>query len=411
MREESSRWMPGLREVTESQGVTQTCLKAKNGSQKLPEVLGTATWFTHPFSPARHRSYYFWAASSLLPRALLNLRTLGYPSFVRSISELTRPKSRSLTGVTNYRNLKILTAYLKLFARGLAAGSRRFLSREKWVLLVGSDHTDHPDFQQFEMLIPPRGAFWADPFLVEKNSIPYIFFEEFDEHAKKGRISVLAGMGDGGWHPPQVCLEKPFHLSYPFVFEVGSETYMVPESAGAGRIDLYQCVQFPLRWEFHHTLIDQILARDTTLLFHEGVWWLFTAASSTREQGANVELFLFSNRNLLGGKWTPHPQNPVCSDIRRARPAGRIFSRFGKLYRPSQDCSQGYGSGIDINRIEVLTVESIPGAGGPVDPPGLGQSHSRNTYHLPIQPVVRGGRLTKHFIFSEGDETPFPGRD
>jgi hypothetical protein len=352
---ETSRWMPGFREVVERQSVTLAFLTAQDGSQKLPEVLGTATWFTHPFSPARHRSYFFWAASALLPRALLRLRNLGFPQFVRSISENPKRIPRSSVESNNYGNFKVFVTYLELFARGLATGSRRLISREKWVLLVGSDRNNYPDFQHFEMMDPPRGSFWADPCLVERNSIPYIFFEEFDEHSKKGHISLLAGRGDGGWHQPQVILDKSFHLSYPFVFEVGPEIYMVPESAEAGRIDLYHCVQFPLRWEFHHTLIDHILARDTTLLFHEGMWWLFTAASSTRNQGANVELFLFFTQDLLGGKWTPHSQNPICSDIRRARPAGRIFSRSGKLYRPSQDCSKGYGSGFDINEIEVLS--------------------------------------------------------
>jgi hypothetical protein len=47
--------------------------------------------------------------------------------------------------------------------------------------------------------------------------------------------------------------------------------------------------------------------------------------------------------------------NPIVSDVRRARPAGRIFSHDGHLIRPAQDCSEAYGWRIALNRIEVLT--------------------------------------------------------
>jgi hypothetical protein len=51
----------------------------------------------------------------------------------------------------------------------------------------------------------------------------------------------------------------------------------------------------------------------------------------------------------------PHPSNPIVSDVRRARPAGRIFLRDGKLIRPAQDSSRRYGGAIVLNEIEVLT--------------------------------------------------------
>ena len=57
----------------------------------------------------------------------------------------------------------------------------------------------------------------------------------------------------------------------------------------------------------------------------------------------------------LGGPWHPHPGNPVVSDVRRARPAGRVLERDGCLLRPAQDGSGAYGRRIIWNRIEVLT--------------------------------------------------------
>ena len=60
------------------------------------------------------------------------------------------------------------------------------------------------------------------------------------------------------------------------------------------------------------------------------------------------------------------------SDVRRSRPAGALFLWDGKLIRPSQDSSGGYGSALNLNRVDVLTetdyretlIERIePGAG------------------------------------------------
>ncbi|HRD78851.1 MAG TPA: formyl transferase, partial [Hyphomicrobiaceae bacterium] len=52
--------------------------------------------------------------------------------------------------------------------------------------------------------------------------------------------------------------------------------------------------------------------------------------------------------------WQPHPGNPLVTDARRARPAGELFREGGRLYRPVQDCSGGYGSALAINEIERL---------------------------------------------------------
>ena len=47
-------------------------------------------------------------------------------------------------------------------------------------------------------------------------------------------------------------------------------------------------------------------------------------------------------------------RNPVVTDARRARPAGRVLRRDGALLRPAQDASGGYGRRIVLNRIDLL---------------------------------------------------------
>ena len=94
------------------------------------------------------------------------------------------------------------------------------------------------------------------------------------------------------------------------------------------------------------------------------------------------ELHLYSAHTPLG-PWIPHARNPVVSDVRRARPAGRLFRWQGVLYRPSQDCAERYGHAIVVN--EVLEVSSLAYEEKPVctlDPasmPGANRIHTLNT--------------------------------
>ena len=68
----------------------------------------------------------------------------------------------------------------------------------------------------------------------------------------------------------------------------------------------------------------------------------------------NDELCLYSADTLLG-EWRPHRRNPVKSDVRSSRPAGRLFRRGDGLYRPGQICTPLYGAGIALHRVTRLT--------------------------------------------------------
>ena len=152
-----------------------------------------------------------------------------------------------------------------------------------------------------------------------------------------------------------MVLEKDYHLSYPFIFEWNNKYYMVPESRANKTIDLYECVEFPDKWNFKQHLMENISAVDTTLIHYANKWWLFTAIAENEAAAPNVELFLYYSDDLFGGEWNAHPLNPIISDVKSARPAGKLFIKDGKLFRPSQDCSTTYGYCFDLNEIEVLS--------------------------------------------------------
>jgi hypothetical protein len=96
-----------------------------------------------------------------------------------------------------------------------------------------------------------------------------------------------------------------------------------------------------------------VQAVDTTLWVENGLFYFFT---NITERGASVndELSLFVAESLWG-QWEPHPGNPLVTDVRRSRGAGKLFHRGGRLIRPSQDCSVRYGYACQLNEVEVLT--------------------------------------------------------
>ncbi len=230
-----------------------------------------------------------------------------------------------------------------------------FFFLDQWVIMTGKNIShDSLEGSTLRPFIPEKDRYWADPFIVVKDNRYYVFIEEKILAAGLGRIVCLTLDEDGGLLSSQVVLERPYHLSYPFVFEYQGEMYMLPETAANRTLELYRCLHFPDQWQFVKTLMTDIYAVDATLLEYGKKWWLF--ANVKEEGGSSLDaLHLFYADSLLADKWTAHPLNPIIKDMRSARPAGRIFTQDGKLIRPSQDSSRRYGYALKFNRIDNLS--------------------------------------------------------
>ena len=230
-----------------------------------------------------------------------------------------------------------------------------FFFIDQWVIMTAqAAGFNSMQWSMFHPIIPDKDRYWGDPFVVARDDRYYVFIEEKIYATGLGRIACLTLDREGRLLSNQVVLERPYHLSYPFIFEHDGGLYMIPETAGNRTIDLYRCVHFPDRWEFVKTLMTGIYAVDATLLHYENRFWLF---ANVREQGGSsldaLHLF-YAPKGPLTNEWIAHPRNPVVKDIRSARPAGRIFMQDGKLIRPSQDSSRRYGYALKFNRITKL---------------------------------------------------------
>jgi hypothetical protein len=204
----------------------------------------------------------------------------------------------------------------------------------------------------------PRNGYWADPMVIIRGHVPFVFVERYDYERRMGSIECLELGADLQVRRVHHALTEPFHVSYPCVFQADGELCMVPESASSRSIRLYVCVEFPTKWVLRTTLLDDVEALDPNVFRANGLWWLF--ASVHADGRSRDELYLFSRPSLWGGRWAEHRLNPVVSDARHGRGAGPLWRQDGVLFRPAQDGTPQYeGRAVRIQRIDELTTSTF----------------------------------------------------
>ncbi len=309
-------------------------------------------------SEKRNREQLYLKGISFLPRLLNEQYALGrepLPSKESGTVATLGPLPRRGPG-----NLEMISFYLRRWPRDLHFLAKRALFEERWAVQYSLDSKIPSTYDGFNTLVPPPHTWWGDPQAAQQDDDFYIFVEELvlPRSRNHAHISVIKVDHDGIHEPPVTVIEKPYHMSYPFVFEWKGSHYMVPETSNARTIELYEATDFPYQWKLVKQIMNEVEAVDTTLVRRNGLWWLFTNMRENHGGPINDELFLFYSDDLLSDHWEPHPLNPIITDARSARPAGRIFELDGVLYRPSQDCARCYGYAVNINRIQEMDEKS-----------------------------------------------------
>ena len=193
--------------------------------------------------------------------------------------------------------------------------------------------------------------------MFEEGGAAYVFCEEYPYATGKGVISVFALDDEGNPGPPRVVLERPYHLSYPFVFRHDGAIWMMPGERRKphARTLPRRSVSVPLDARPRAAERGRDRRRDALRLERRLVAERRRAAS--RRARAGTACRSIASASPLG-PWTPAFDGPALIDASAARPAGRVFEHEGALWRPAQDCRVGYGSGLALCRIDALA----PGA-------------------------------------------------
>ena len=339
-----------FRAIQRREPVTKSELWQLPPGLEAPRLLYRSFGSTHPHSLELGQQAVCWKAPAFVMRCLRRLARTGE---VRS--EQTQIPDRPAR-IGNFQMTGFLARNIAYKARALI---RNRATTEHWSVLWRRGSLLNPDAPAFEGAQPlacPRGHFYADPFLFRHEGEDWLFVEDYDYTKGYADIAAVPWCEHGPAGPARPALRLGEHLSYPNVFAWKDEVYMVPEiGASGGPVRLFKARRFPDDWEPVCDLLSGHRAVDATLHEHRGRWYLF-ANIDEAGGGENDELFLFHADTPLG-PFEPHPQNPVASDVRHARPAGRIFIHSGRLIRPSQDCAGGYGRAVVFNEILALDPE------------------------------------------------------
>ncbi len=346
---------PGLLESLRNYPVTVSTLQAVTDDSGDGHVLYRSYSYTHDMSARDNRSSCLWKSLSFMTRKMEELHRKGEKEFFKTVDRVaSHPvlhSGPSHTPLTNSELVKIMCS--KVMAKARIVFDHR-LFHKQWFLMFHLSDKFSSSLCRYEKIIPPKDRLWADPHVLYRDGKYYIFIEELIYPAKNAHISLIVMDKTGDYQEPVKVIEKPYHLSYPSTFEHEGEFYMIPDNRSRRTIELYKCVDFPLKWEWQMNLMEDIIASDATVHYHGGKWWMFANMTENRAASTWDELSLFYSEDLFSKKWKAHPRNPVISDCRSARPAGRIFEINGRLYRPSQNCSVRYGYGFNISHIELL---------------------------------------------------------
>ena len=343
----------GFWEVFQNHPVTGSILQMIGEELDDGKVLAKSFSTTDPILVKRNCNNYYNKTLSFLPRKLKELHELGKDRFLEKVEkENENIKFYSNRLYVKPTNSEFFRMSCSNFGKFLKRNLENTYSFEQWGLLFDIKKEISKSMWRYKKILPPKDRFWADPHIVTIDENYFIFIEEYLYNQSKGHIAVIKMDKEGNYDYLGKVLEKDYHLSYPFVFEFENNFYMIPETASNNNIEVYKCTDFPKKWEYHGEIMNNINAVDTTIFNHNNKWWMFTGVKENIGGSNSDELFLFYADSPLSNKWKPHPKNPIISDVRQARPAGKIFSFKGDIYRPSQNSSKFYGYGISINKIK-----------------------------------------------------------
>lgn len=353
----------GFWEVMLGDPVTGSMLQRLSEDLDGGQILSRGWAHTIPFSVRRNRAHFYWQSVPMLAWKLRDLRCGGADGLTDNAAEGDSPEAYSRRIFTAPTNREMIGHGARLITRHAKQRIRSAVKREQWFLAWRQDQPQseedgRPNLAPFRFreIIPPSDRFWADPFPYRVDGRTWVFFEEFIYRSQYPHIAVMEFGSKGPTSGATIALSADFRLSYPFVFGFEGKHYMMPETASRGCVQIWRAERLPSEWVPDRVLIDERPLVDATMACVDGRWWIWAVATTSGGVSWD-ELYLYHSDSPLG-PWRPHSRNPVVVDVRSARPAGRLFQQNGVWYRPAQDCSNSYGGGIVIHRIERLDLQA-----------------------------------------------------
>jgi len=350
---------PGFWEIYNNEPVCRVDLIKQTDAQSQPEIIKTGIYRTFYWSWNENARKLKYRSSWLLIDSLKALAKFDGKNYQSTSYRESLPAQSHLRGEPSA--LQSLATVSSYFTRLAWEKARRYFYNDKWSIFVQEGTSANAAWSSSQKIEPPDECYWADPFLIKRNGRHYIFFEEYGFAEKKGFISYIELPNPLEQNQLENIRSKPvinndYHMSYPFLLEHEGELYMIPESSENHTISLWKCDQFPDIWSKQKDLIEGISAVDSTLVNWNNKWWMFTNVDRTGAGEHYTELNIYHTDDPINGNWLPHPQNPVVTDVTRARMAGNFIKLpDGRLIRCNQVIKTYYGEAIGMQEVVKLS--------------------------------------------------------
>lgn len=229
------------------------------------------------------------------------------------------------------------------------------ICKVEWQVAIRERKSKSLDFSQdknYFVPIPNSFRYWAaDPFIIDYKGKTLLFVELYDRLKRKGLLGYM-DITNGIKSSYKIVYETNCHLSYPMAFIMNDNLYVIPESNNIGKL-------LQLKWndnanvlELDRTFMEGYNLADTNFLKYKDEVYMLTTPVDKQDNVS--KLCIYKRQDAY--KYNPCGKNPVVHDKSTARNGGMLIENEGNYYRVSQDCSNGYGSGLNILRIDEISI-------------------------------------------------------
>lgn len=200
-----------------------------------------------------------------------------------------------------------------------------------------------------------RYHFQADPYLFEFNEQLYVFYEALNHTWVKGhlRCRVLdKQMNELDDFALDDINALGCHLSFPQLYLIDNEIYLIPESHENQAIYLFKAIDFPKCWQKINTITNQPCI--DSVLYQDVENQRFFVITNDQK---NLKRQIFTSQQLTDN-WQeiPFNQDLFMIDNQHQRLGGGVLQFDRQLYLPMQEHSKDYGKSLFIKKIILPTV-------------------------------------------------------
>lgn len=204
----------------------------------------------------------------------------------------------------------------------------------------------HKNEKSFQVKQENNKEYWlADPFVFKYENKYFLFCEAYMRKINKGVIRVFKINDDLSLEDLGNVIEQEYHMSYPHVFNTKNGIYMIPETSGNRTIELYKCIEFPLKWKLEKILVKDIYAVDSNYFSYANKSFLVTYIYENEK--TYLEIYSVDERwNMRLLQKKEYKENT-------GRGAGNFIINKDSIIRPTQNQKNKYGESIYLKKCTI----------------------------------------------------------